>query len=182
MGTQRTAAPIAAVIVAAGRGLRAGAAASGPKQFHEIGGEPVIARSVAPFLRHPAVTHVVVVHHGDDAPAMAEALEDAAAHVTLCAGGASRQHSVLNGLRCAAALRPEPGFALIHDGVRPFVDNALIDRVIAALDGDHARASGLRYAEARRRKRRGLRNRRSEWPSCGADTAGLPVSPDPGRP
>lgn len=151
MGRQTTAAPIAAVIVAAGRGLRAGASASGPKQFHEIGGEPVIARSVAPFLRHPAVTHVVVVHHGDDAPAMAEALEDAAAHVTLCAGGASRQHSVLNGLRCAAALQPEPVFALIHDGVRPFVDDALIDRVVAALDGDHGALPALAVSDTLRR-------------------------------
>ncbi len=130
--------PFAAVIVAAGRGARAGASAQGPKQFQPIGGTPVIARAVAPFLAHDAIGSVIVVHHPDDAQAMADALGPAWDTVIACAGGTNRQESVLNGLTRAAALSPQPRFVLIHDGARPFADAALLDRVMAAIDDNTA--------------------------------------------
>ena len=54
------------VIVAAGRGERAGQSAEGPKQYRQIGGRPVIARTLDAFLAHPAIGPIVVVIHPDD--------------------------------------------------------------------------------------------------------------------
>ncbi|HEY2112644.1 MAG TPA: 2-C-methyl-D-erythritol 4-phosphate cytidylyltransferase, partial [Dongiaceae bacterium] len=56
---------VAAVVVAAGRGVRAGG--DGPKQYREIGGEPVIRASLKGLLGHPGVTLVQPVIHPDDA-------------------------------------------------------------------------------------------------------------------
>src|SRR5580704_8778648 len=54
----------AAILVAAGRGLRAGA--GGPKQYRSIGGQTVIFRAMAPFCRHPHVLAVQPVLNPDD--------------------------------------------------------------------------------------------------------------------
>ena len=123
----------AALVVAAGRGARAGITEHGAKQFHPVGGVPVIARTLETLLAHPNVGPVVVVHHEDDEDAMREALGCATGHVTLWTGGADRQVSVLNGLRRLAAMTPAPDFVLIHDGVRLFADAALIGRVMDAV-------------------------------------------------
>ena len=55
----------AAILVAAGRGLRAGA--GGPKQYRSIGGQTFIFRAMAPFCRHPQVFAVQPVLNPDDA-------------------------------------------------------------------------------------------------------------------
>ena len=125
---------VAALIVAAGRGVRAGGAV--PKQYAAVAGEPLIRHTVRAFLGHRAVDGVLVAIHPDDG----EAYRAATAGLDLMApvpGGASRQESVLNGLEKLAESAPEK--VLIHDGARPFVDGAMIDRVLAALD-DHAGA------------------------------------------
>ena len=57
---------VAAVIVAAGRGERAGQSAEGPKQYRSIGGRPVIAHTLDTFLSHPRISDVVVAIHADD--------------------------------------------------------------------------------------------------------------------
>ena len=57
---------IGVVIVAAGRGERAGQSAEGPKQYRRIGGEPVIRRTLAAFFSHPAIAHIAVAIHPDD--------------------------------------------------------------------------------------------------------------------
>ncbi|TIN07265.1 MAG: bifunctional 2-C-methyl-D-erythritol 4-phosphate cytidylyltransferase/2-C-methyl-D-erythritol 2,4-cyclodiphosphate synthase, partial [Mesorhizobium sp.] len=56
---------VAVVIVAAGRGARAGQA-DGPKQYQRIGGRAVIARTLDVFLAHPGIGPVVVAIHADD--------------------------------------------------------------------------------------------------------------------
>ncbi|MEC9345207.1 MAG: bifunctional 2-C-methyl-D-erythritol 4-phosphate cytidylyltransferase/2-C-methyl-D-erythritol 2,4-cyclodiphosphate synthase [Pseudomonadota bacterium] len=121
----------AALIVAAGRGTRLGADL--PKQYLPLGEAPVLRRTVRAFLDHPAIDRVLVVIGPDDLPLyrMAVGDLDLPAPVT---GGASRQASVLNGL---LALQ-DHGIkrVLIHDGARPFVDSATIDRVLGALDDD----------------------------------------------
>jgi 2-C-methyl-D-erythritol 4-phosphate cytidylyltransferase/2-C-methyl-D-erythritol 2,4-cyclodiphosphate synthase len=118
---------IAAILVAAGRGLRAGA--GGPKQYRMIGGQTVIFRAMAAFCRHPDVAAVQPVLHPDDS-AMFNAACDGLVHRAPTAGGATRQASVHAGLE---ALAPEsPDIVLIHDAARPFVSQALISRAIEA--------------------------------------------------
>src|SRR6056297_3180419 len=55
---------VAAVVVAAGRGTRMGGDI--PKQYQELGGRSVLARTVEPLASHPAIAEVVVVIHPDD--------------------------------------------------------------------------------------------------------------------
>ncbi|MEP1777227.1 MAG: 2-C-methyl-D-erythritol 4-phosphate cytidylyltransferase, partial [Nitratireductor sp.] len=57
---------VAVVIVAAGRGERAGQSAEGPKQYRRIGGRAVLDRTIAAFRDHPAVGRIVVAIHPDD--------------------------------------------------------------------------------------------------------------------
>src|SRR5262245_47838028 len=92
---QNPAGSVAAVVVAAGRGLRAGAGR--PKQYRDILGEPVIRLSLATLATHPGIAAVQPVIHPDD-----NALyQQAVAGLDLLApvpGGASRQASVRAGL------------------------------------------------------------------------------------
>ncbi|MFN0023075.1 MAG: bifunctional 2-C-methyl-D-erythritol 4-phosphate cytidylyltransferase/2-C-methyl-D-erythritol 2,4-cyclodiphosphate synthase [Parvularculaceae bacterium] len=127
---------VTAIIVAAGRGARAGS--GGPKQYRDLGGEPVLARSVRAFLDHPAVTAVRVIIHADDYDLYAESMAsliDRGKLLAPVAGGAERQDSVRLGLESLSAAPPD--VVLIHDAARPFIDAATISRVIAA-----ARQSG----------------------------------------
>lgn len=119
---------VAAIIVAAGRGVRAGGEV--PKQYRLIAGKPVLRRTVETFAAHPAVDRVLVVYN----PADQALYDDAIAGLELLppvAGGASRQDSVRNGLKALA--RPEaPDTVLIHDAARAFVSSEVIQNVIDA--------------------------------------------------
>ncbi|MGY3452757.1 2-C-methyl-D-erythritol 4-phosphate cytidylyltransferase/2-C-methyl-D-erythritol 2,4-cyclodiphosphate synthase [Bradyrhizobium sp. USDA 4353] len=116
-----------AILVAAGRGLRAGA--GGPKQYREIGGRTVIHRALAAFAEHPEVAVVQPVVNPDDIDVFNAAVSglphEAPAH-----GGATRQASVLAGLEALVPHRPD--IVLIHDAARPFVTSAVISRAIVA--------------------------------------------------
>jgi 2-C-methyl-D-erythritol 4-phosphate cytidylyltransferase / 2-C-methyl-D-erythritol 2,4-cyclodiphosphate synthase len=120
---------IYALVVAAGRGTRLGAAL--PKQYLPLAGRPLLRHTLEALRAHPFIAGVVAVIHPDD-----RALYDKAASgldlLPPVAGGAQRQDSVRNGLEALASHRPSR--VLIHDGARPFVDRATIDRVIAALE------------------------------------------------
>jgi len=118
----------AAIVVAAGRGLRAGA--GGPKQYRSIGGQTVIYRAMEPFCRHPQVFAVQPVLHPDD-DAMFNAACDGLRHAPPTPGGATRQESVHAGLEAIAPQKPD--IVLIHDAARPFVSQALISRAIDAV-------------------------------------------------
>lgn len=119
-----------ALIVAAGRGERAGGGA--PKQYRRLAGLPVLRRSLSPFLAHPRVDAVrVVIADGQH-----DAYAEATAGLNLpepVVGGAERQDSVRLGLEALADQRPDA--VLIHDAARPFVPAAMIDRVLDALAG-----------------------------------------------
>lgn len=125
---------IGAVIVAAGRGERAGQSAQGPKQYRMIGGKAVIAHTIAALRQDDRIGKIAVVIHADDAD-----LLDAAAgplldeRVFAVTGGATRQDSVRLGLEALADHGIEQ--VLIHDGVRPFIGDDLLERIIGALDG-----------------------------------------------
>lgn len=117
---------VAALIVAAGKGERAGGEL--PKQFQRLGGKAVLAHSVHAFLAHPLVDEVhVVIGEGQEALA-ADALGER--NVTsIVPGGAERQDSVAAGLRSLTTDR-----VLIHDAARPFLPASVIERLILALD------------------------------------------------
>src|SRR6476469_7819403 len=83
--------PTAAILVAAGRGLRAGS--GGPKQYRSIGGQTVIFRSMEPFCRHPQIFAVQPVLNPDD-PAVFDDAVSALRHEPPAIGGATRQASV----------------------------------------------------------------------------------------
>src|ERR1700761_4949199 len=117
----------AAILVAAGRGLRAGA--GGPKQYREIGGQTVIFRAMEAFCRHPQVFAVQPVVNPDDA-AMFNAAVAGLQHAAPTTGGATRQASVHAGLEALASEKPD--IVLIHDAARPFVTAAVISRAIEA--------------------------------------------------
>lgn len=117
----------AAIIVAAGRGLRAGA--GGPKQFRTIGGQTVLARAMAPFCTHPQVAAVQPVRNPDDADIFPQAAGDLR-YETPVDGGATRQISVRAGLE--ALVKHAPDIVLIHDAARAFVSEAVISRAIDA--------------------------------------------------
>ena len=117
-----------ALIVAAGSGQRYGSDV--PKQFHELGGSPILRRTVQAFLHHPRVDGVLVVinptHRG-----LYDAATTDLALLPPVAGGATRQESVRLGLE-ALSERP-PDLVLIHDAARPLIDAATIDAVCEAL-------------------------------------------------
>ena len=117
----------AAILVAAGRGLRAGA--GGPKQYREIGGQTVIFRAMEEFCRHPDVFAVQPVVNADDAAVFNQAVTGLR-HQPPTNGGATRQASVHAGLEALAAGKPD--IVLIHDAARPFVTPAVISRAIDA--------------------------------------------------
>jgi 2-C-methyl-D-erythritol 4-phosphate cytidylyltransferase/2-C-methyl-D-erythritol 2,4-cyclodiphosphate synthase len=117
----------AAILVAAGRGLRAGD--GGPKQYRVIGGQTVIFRAMQPFCTHPQVSVVQPVLHPDDA-AMFKAACAGLRHQLPANGGATRQASVHAGLE--ALVNEKPDIVLIHDAARPFVSTGVISRAIEA--------------------------------------------------
>lgn len=121
------------VIVAAGRGERAGSHADGPKQYRRIGGRPVISHTLDLFINWPHARHIVVVIHPDDA-ALFEAARAAAlpaeGRLSVVNGGATRQQSVLAGLEVLAG--KDVSHVLIQDAVRPFVEPAILERTLAA--------------------------------------------------
>jgi 2-C-methyl-D-erythritol 4-phosphate cytidylyltransferase/2-C-methyl-D-erythritol 2,4-cyclodiphosphate synthase len=124
---------IAVIVVAAGKGERVSTdGSSDPKQYRLIAGKPVLSRTVNAFLAVPSVTTIVTVIHPDHADryaALGLADERLLAPVV---GAATRQASVLEGLKALAPLRPD--LVLIQDAARPFATPRLIADVIAALD------------------------------------------------
>ena len=120
-----------AIIVAAGRGTRAGG--DRPKQWQTLGDRPVAAHAIAAFASHPAVSRIVLVVHPDDLDSVP--LPDLSG-VTVVAGGETRAVSVRAGLAAAEGATQ----VLIHDAARPLVSAAIIDRVLGALQ-THAGAA-----------------------------------------
>ena len=130
----------AMLIVAAGRGVRAGGGV--PKQYRRIGGTSVLRRTIDAALACDRLSEItVVIGEGDDA-LYAECLNglDDPRLTAPARGGATRQATVLNGLRALADLAPD--IVLIHDGARPFVSRAVMNASIDAI------AAGNRAAVA----------------------------------
>lgn len=118
---------VAAVIVAAGAGLRAGQPV--PKQFAPWRGKPVVRHS-AEALAAAGISPIVVAIP-DGADEVAGAALAGIAGVRLVTGGATRQESVRRALEALAGDAPQA--VLIHDAARPVLPRAVIDRLVAAL-------------------------------------------------
>lgn len=129
----------AAIITAAGRGTRAGDGP--PKQWRDLAGDSVLARSIAAFS---GFSRIVVTLAPED---MARGITELSGPVTLVAGGASRSDSV----RAALESLESSGVThvLIHDGARPLVSPEVIGGVVAALAaGAPAAAPALPVSDA----------------------------------
>jgi len=129
----------AALIVAAGRGTRAGGDV--PKQWRALHGRRVADWTFAAFAAHPRIDRVVLVLHPDDL-GQAAAFPDA----LIATGGATRDASVQAGLEALAG--DPPDLVLIHDVARPLVSADVIDRVIAALHESAGAAPALAVTDA----------------------------------
>ncbi|CUH48641.1 bifunctional 2-C-methyl-D-erythritol 4-phosphate cytidylyltransferase/2-C-methyl-D-erythritol 2,4-cyclodiphosphate synthase [Ruegeria atlantica] len=129
----------AAIIVAAGRGLRAGGGI--PKQWRPLAGRRVADWTIDRF-RHQ-VDHIVLVLSQDDQTAWDEFL---GSDLLLAKGGSDRAGSVRNGLDALDGLGIE--HVLIHDVARPCVSSQTIADVLTALTTHEAAAPGLTVTDA----------------------------------
>jgi 2-C-methyl-D-erythritol 4-phosphate cytidylyltransferase/2-C-methyl-D-erythritol 2,4-cyclodiphosphate synthase len=132
------------VVVAAGRGIRAGGGEV-PKQYRCVGGIPVLTHALRALRAAPAVGAVVAVIHPDDRSLYDGAAAGIAGLLPPAHGGATRQASVRAGLEALAAEAPE--IVLIHDAARPFASAVLIDRAIAAVGSAPAAVPVLPVAD-----------------------------------
>ena len=114
-----------AVVVAAGRGVRMGAAVN--KVLLPLCGEPVIRHAVRAFCEADEIDGVVVVTFAEETEQMRAALCGLEKVCAIVPGGSTRQESVKNGLD---ALPKEARIALVHDGARPLISRELIARCI----------------------------------------------------
>ena len=137
---------IAALIVAAGRGSRAGGGL--PKQYRSVAGMPVLRRTLLAFGRHPRIDLILPVIHPDDQALYDECAAGLPKVLPAVAGGATRQQSVHAGLK---ALPEGVETVLIHDGARPFISSDLIDRVLEGLTGFDGSVAALPIVDTLRR-------------------------------
>lgn len=138
---------VAVLVPAAGAGRRMGGTR---KQYRQLGGATLLVQTLRAFDRHPAVRHLVVATPAEDVDALSSALADAAlpSLFAVVPGGATRQDSVAAALR---AVPPDVDLVLVHDAVRPFVDAAMVDDVVAACRRHGAAAPALPVTDTVRR-------------------------------
>ncbi len=121
---------IAAVVPAAGRGVRMGAGV--PKQFLTLGGVPLLVHSLQTFEAAHIISEIILVVPQDDCQYCREdiVLSYGLKKVSqVIAGGRRRQDSVLNGVRAANSATD---IVVVHDAVRPFVTLKMITQVVEA--------------------------------------------------
>ncbi|AYO82423.1 bifunctional 2-C-methyl-D-erythritol 4-phosphate cytidylyltransferase/2-C-methyl-D-erythritol 2,4-cyclodiphosphate synthase [Methylobacterium brachiatum] len=140
-GPVDTGSGVAAVVVAAGRGIRIGGGT--PKQYRRVGGQAVLTRTLAALAAQDAIDRIQPVIAADAAAFFLSCLDELAPELrekigAPVEGGATRQLSVRAGLE-ALASGDAPEIVLVHDAARPYVDAALIARAIAA-GRDHGAA------------------------------------------
>ena len=116
---------VTAIITAGGRGTRMGAEV--PKQFLSLGGKTILERTLEPFISLDVVDEIIVTLPEDEITKAKEFLPES---INLVSGGKERQDSIASAL---SFVNPEGGdIVVIHDGVRPYVDEEMI---MAAIDG-----------------------------------------------
>lgn len=126
-----------AVIVAAGSASRMGGV---DKVMAELGGEPMILRTVRAFQNCCAIKEIVVVTRPDLMQSVMGLCRDFSKVTAVVAGGKDRQESVELGMN---ALSGKVKLAAIHDGARPLVSDAVIDRAVRAANSYGAAAPAI---------------------------------------
>ncbi len=99
-----------------------------PKQFLELHGKPIIIYTLEHFENHPDIDRIVVVCLAEWIPYLNELLKKFNIHkvVAVVSGGTSGQASILNGLKKISELCSPETIVLIHDGVRPLINEKVI--------------------------------------------------------
>lgn len=141
---------VAVVIPAAGSGRRMGGVR---KQFLELAGEPVLLRTLRPFLEHEDVRWIVIALSAEDAadpPAWLRGLDP---RVALVSGGAERADSVMSAL---AAVPDEADVVIVHDAARPLVTPELIERTLAAVREGQGAIAALPISDTVKRVANGV--------------------------
>ncbi len=179
MAEATTISKIAAVIVAAGRGERAGQSVEGPKQYRRIGGEAVLARTLRVFIDCPLIDSIVVVIHPDDHALYERALPENGSNILVVNGGPTRQESTRLGLRALQDSAPQ--HVMIHDGVRPFVGQDLLKRIVENLAPDEGVLPALAVSDTLKQSATdGTVKRLCPAPVfCGANTTSVSLRADP---
>ena len=126
-----------AVIVAAGSASRMGGI---DKVMAELGGEPMIRRTVRAFQNADAITSIVIVTREDLIRPISALCREMDKVVAVVAGGSSRQESVHLGLN---ALPKGTKLAAVHDGARPMISWEVIDRTVRAANTYGAAAPAI---------------------------------------
>ena len=131
---------VTAIFPAAGQGRRMELGVN--KIFLELGGRPILIHTLQAFSACAAVDDMIVVVAPDEVPVVKALLEGVPGlkPYRVTAGGAERQHSIANALRL---LPEETEVVLVHDGARPLVSAAVIERVAGEARESGAAAAGV---------------------------------------
>ena len=138
-----------AVIVAGGQGVRMGA--DRPKQFLEIGGKPILRHTIECFQTYdPKIDFILVLPEAQkdwwrNYCSQTGFLE----RYTMVSGGITRFHSVQNALQFVT----KDGWVAVHDGVRPLLSAALLERLFEAAKEYPAVIPAVPVVESVRRKK-----------------------------
>ena len=133
----------ALILVAAGRGERAGGGI--PKQYRSVAGRPLIAHTLENLTQSMDFDHVVIVTAKNDGRIM-DVISNFNLPLIMAVGGETRTDSVRSGLLALTGLGVD--HAYIHDAARPFVSNAMMDALQAALLENQAAAPSLKVPDA----------------------------------
>lgn len=120
-----------ALIPAAGMGKRMGASIN--KQYLLLDGLPIVARTISVFERSPMIDSIYLVVPAEEIPYCREYVVEACGFKKIAAivpGGKERQNSVLNGLNAIRQNAADNDVILIHDGVRPFLNELILNESI----------------------------------------------------
>jgi 2-C-methyl-D-erythritol 4-phosphate cytidylyltransferase / 2-C-methyl-D-erythritol 2,4-cyclodiphosphate synthase len=121
-----------ALVVAAGRGNRFGGDL--PKQYVKLNGVSLLKRSLDILGSHHRIQDIRVVIHPDDIEYYKEVTKDINILDPIF-GGEQRQESVRLGLQSFKEINPQ--YVIIHDAVRPFISNDIIDALLTSLNNQH---------------------------------------------
>jgi 2-C-methyl-D-erythritol 4-phosphate cytidylyltransferase len=144
------------IIPAAGLGTRMASAPSAKgkkqapaKQFTELKGTPILIHTLRQFAASPRVAEILVALRQNEMSGFRSRLEKEkdilSKKVELVEGGEHRQHSVANALSAVKAAAGD--IVLVHDAVRPFVTQEIIEEVIRAVEKHGAAIAGMPAAD-----------------------------------
>jgi 2-C-methyl-D-erythritol 4-phosphate cytidylyltransferase len=127
---------IVALILAAGRGRRMGTAENKP--YLLLAGKPIVCHTLFEFEQSPLIDEIVLIVGQDEVDYARSSIVDAFQFTkvgTIVVGGLKRQDSVWKGLR---AIKGDGDVVMVHDGVRPFISQELLQKTGQAMESSGA--------------------------------------------